>query len=452
MSTPAGEFDPAALLRLLEVARRLAVPCELREILGAVIDAGREVLHAERGTVFLYDAPPRELYSEVAHGAQQIRLSIDSGIAGACARTRAIVNVPDAHADPRFNPEIDRQTGFRTRCILSIPLIGLDDELVGVLQLLNPVKPCFDAADEDLAKVLASQAAVAIQRARLIQERVIKLKLERDLELARQIQMGVLPQHLPVCPGYDLAAFSQPAEQTGGDIYDVVAVGVDAGKPPEGPRARGQRPSAAGQGAAAPAAKPETRNSKLLLLLADATGHGIGPALSVVQVRAMLRVGLRLAASLDELATHINRQLTEDLAATRFVTAFLGVLDPQTHEVRYHAAGQGPLLRYDAAGECCEWRDASTVPMGILPDAIEGQPPPLRMGTGDVLVLLTDGFYEYQNPAEQMFGKARVAQVVAEHREEGAQAILDALRAAVATFAAGAPQADDLTGVVVKRL
>lgn len=412
------------VLRILEVARQLAGPFELATLLTQLIDAGREVLGADRGSVFLYDPTTRELYSTVATGAKEIRFTIDKGIAGEAARTRQTICVADCYADPRFNPEVDRRTGYRTQCLIAVPLIGLDDELVGVLQLINPAKGRFDPFDEKIAQALASQAAVAIQRVRLIEERMVKMKLERDLALARQIQMNVLPDTLPVCPGYDLAGFSQPAEETGGDIYDVIVV------PPSHP------------GASDPA---------LLLLLADATGHGIGPALSVTQVRAMLRMGLRLAAGLDDLLVQINAQVADDLESSRFVTAFFGRLDPHLHRVDYHAAGQGPLLHFHAADSSCQWHGASTLPLGILPDIPLEISKPIELAPGDLLVLLTDGFYEYQDAAGRQMGKERIGEVVQRLHSLSAREILDALRREVLAFAAGAPQLDDLTAIILKR-
>ena len=225
MSAPediSDQLETAAVLRLLELSRHLAAPDNLQTLLQRVIDTAREVLHADRATVFLYDDKTRELFTYVAHGVKGLRFSIDKGIAGECARTRAIVNVPDCYADPRFNPQFDRDTGYRTRCLIAVPLMGLEDELVGVLQLLNSNKECFDVGDERMSEALAGQAAVAIQRARLMEDRLEKLKLQRDLALARQIQMNVLPRELPKVEGYDLAGFSQPAEETGGDIYDIL--------------------------------------------------------------------------------------------------------------------------------------------------------------------------------------------------------------------------------------
>ena len=407
---------------MLEVARQLSQPFDLQDLLSQIIDAGREILHADRGSVFLYDSKRKELYTVVAHGVKEIRFSIEKGIAGECARTRKVVNVPDCYADPRFNQEIDRKTGYRTRCLITVPLVGIDDELVGVMQLLNNESGRFDLQDESMAELIASQAASAIQRVKLQEDRIERLKLERELDVARRIQMGVLPKTLPTCPGYELASFSEPGEQTGGDIFDVVPLPESYGIP-----------------------------GGLLMLLADATGHGVGPALSVTQVRAMLRIGVRLSATLEELFQHINAQLADDLSSDRFVTAFLGVIDPVKHQVIYVSGGQAPLLHYHAADNRCEWLDATTLPMGVMAEPPMDEVSPMAMKPGDMLVLLTDGIYEYQNPANVQFGSKRVGESVARNSREAPQHVMNQLLADLHVFAAGAPQADDITGLILKR-
>jgi serine phosphatase RsbU (regulator of sigma subunit) len=255
-----------------------------------------------------------------------------------------------------------------------------------------------------------------------------RVKIERDLALARKIQMDVLPRELPPCPGYDMAAYSQPAEQTGGDIYDLVAMALD--EPP--PRAD-QPPS-------------------LVLLLADATGHGIGPALSVTQVRSMLRIGVRLRAGLEDVFAQINRQLCQDLGAERFVTAFLGLLDPSAHSIHYHSAGQGPLLHFHAQAHRFEWLDSSMPPLGIVEDATSDGVRRMQVEPGDLIVLLTDGFYEYRNAAGDQFGDERVAQIILSHHHRPARELLQELLEATRAFAGGAPQMDDMTAVIIRRL
>lgn len=419
--------DNDLMQKVLETARHLAGPYELNEMLGQIIDAGRSVLSADRGTVFLFDEDARELYLEIGTGLEELRFSIDKGIAGECARTRKIINVKDCYQDHRFNQEVDRQTGYKTNTLLAVPLVGLEDKLVGVLQMLNASKGHFEKKDEQLADAFGSHAAVAIQRAVLLEERVTKLKMERDLQLAREIQMRVLPSCVPEVDGYDLASFSQPADETGGDMYDLIPVGDEDGQSGN-----------LGQG--------------LIILLADATGHGIGPALSVTQVRAMLRVGTRLKAGIDDLVGHINNQVTDDLASERFVTAFIGVLDQNKNQIIYHSAGQGPLLLVKGANGQCTFMGASTLPLGIMTNPPMDDVEPLCLEVGDLFILLTDGFYEYANDEGVQFGNEGVGKVISEHRHESAQEILDALLDALWTFADGASQDDDLTAIIIKRV
>ena len=271
-----------------------------------------------------------------------------------------------------------------------------------------------------LARALNEMARGLKERQRLREE---KVKRDHDLDVARRIQRGVLPSELPAVRGYDLASHALPAEQTGGDIFDVVALEDD----------------------------PTPAGPAIAVLLADATGHGIGPALSVTQVRAMLRMGVRLRGSLRHVLHQMNRQLCDDLDPGRFVTALLGRLDPHAHRFDYDAAGQAPMLHYHAADRRVEWRDASQLPLGVADEPIEEMVETMHLEVGDVVALLTDGFYEYMGPERSMFDKGRVAGLVAAHHCRPAPEILDAILTAVRTFARGEPQLDDMTAVVIKR-
>jgi phosphoserine phosphatase len=408
----------------LEVARRLAAPCPLCDLLSAVVDAGRDVLQADRGSVFLYDHKPHELYMITGTGLEALRFCADHGLAGQCASSRDVLNIPNCYADTRFNQEIDRKTGYRTNCMITVPLVGLEDKLVGVMQMLNAQRGHFDDEDEQIALALAGQAAVAIQRAQLLTEQQVKIRMEQDLNLARDIQLGVLPTELPAITGYDIATFSQPADQTGGDIFDVVRVGED-----------------------------EVPTDPVLIMLADATGHGIGPALSVTQMRAMFRMGLRLGADLCTLRQQIDHQLEEDLGSSRFITAFFGSLDPQKHTITYEAPGQAPLLCYHAADDRFETRDASGLPLGIMASIPHDVVEPFALEPGDIFILLTDGFFECHNTgAKEMFGEEGVMNIVRSHRDKTAGQIIEALVAALYEYAPNEPQADDWTAIIIKRL
>ncbi len=409
--------DPEALARFLQVTRRLAAPFELPAVLAEIIEAGRALLRADRGTVFLYERETDELVSAVATGVGTLRFPADRGIVGESARTRSVVNVPDCHADPRFNPEGDRRTGYRTRCLLTVPLIGYDESLVGVLQLLNREDGVFDEEDERTATALAAQCAVALQRVEMTRQLVIKERLDRELGLAREIQMGLLPRAVPDLPGYEVAGSSVPAGQTGGDTFDLVPMSGD----------------------------------RLLLLLADATGHGIGPALSVTQVRAMLRIAVRLGADIDDAFRQINDQLAQDLAPGRGVTAFLGLLDARSHEVRYHSGGQAPILHFHAARGEFEWLGPTAMVLGFFEQRKPPVPRTLRLEPGDVLGLITDGVYEAENPSGEALGKDGVEAFLRASLNLPLREVVETLASFALRFASPAPQADDVTVLLLRR-
>lgn len=423
---------------VLQVMERLAAESDLMKVLSEIINALRDTLHAERASVFQYDPKAQELYLTQAHGVAGFRFPITKGLAGEAARTKQIINVPDAWEDPRFNNEFDKKSGFRTRAMLTIPLISFDGNLEGVAQVLNrdpALGQYFDAADELVARAIASQAGIALRRARLIEAERRKNKIEGDLAIARTIQIASLPKELPVVDGYDIAAQTEPAEETGGDAYDLIDLSTIASQPTD--------PADGEPGA------PLRRG--LVLLMADATGHGIGPAISVTQAKSMIRMGARVGASIQRITDHLNAQLCADLPAGRFITAFVGLLDPTTHTITYSAPGQAPLLLVRADGEV-EERSANGMPLGIDPEIRPDPVEPFTLGVGDVFLLLSDGYIECMDPTNAQFGLERTLDVVRAHMQGSSAELLAAINAAAKAFAKGRPFGDDQTAVIIKRV
>jgi phosphoserine phosphatase len=417
MAEQQTELRAESLHRILEVTRKLAAPFDLDTMLREVVDAARKILHADRGTVFLYDEINDELVIRVGTGIDPIRIPADKGIVGESAQTRKLINVPDCYADERFNRDIDKQTGYRSRCMLTIPLIGYEDSLVGVLQILNKHEGIFDDQDEFVASALAAQAAVVLHRVKITETMIASEKLDREITVARDVQMGTLPKKMPSVHGYDVSGAFAPTDQTGGDLYDFVQVTDD----------------------------------ELFLLMGDATGHGIGPALSATQVRAMLRVALRLGASLDEAFVHINDQLVEDLPDDRFVTAFFGLLNAKTHKVIFHSGGQGPIMHYRAASESYDWHPASTFPLGAMNQTNLAAALELDMAPGDILGLISDGIYEYEDERGEHFGQAGIAAILADNMKCTMQELVEHIMRAATAHGGTVPQADDITIVLVRR-
>ncbi len=401
---------------ILAVASKLAAPFDLQSMLTEVVDAAKQVLHAERGTVWLYDAGADELVLEVATGIAPVRVPAGTGIAGSCARRREIINVPDCYADARFNPEVDKRSGYRTRCMLTLPLVDHLGVLVGVMQVLNKAGGVFDADDEALATALAGQCAVALQRVRMTEALIEGEKLRQEMEMARVVQMSTLPSIMPAVPGYDIYGTFRPASVTGGDTFDLSQIA---------------------QG--------------LLIVLGDATGHGIAPALSVTQMQAMLRTAFRLGADLQTAFTQVNDQLAETLPDDRFITAFIGLLDAATHRLNFHSGGQGPILHYQAATDTFARYRPTSFPLAAMPLQTLRNATCLEFAPGDVLVLLSDGIYEYHDPAQEQFGEPRVEALIREHHGKPMAEISALLLRTVHDFARGAPQEDDMTIVLVKR-
>lgn len=409
--------EAIALRRVLEVTRKLAAPFDLDTMLTEVVDASRNILDADRGTVFLYDEESNELIVRVATELGQIRIPADKGIVGESAQSRKLINVPDCYADKRFNRAIDKQTGYRSRCMLTIPLIGYEDSLIGVLQILNKRDGVFDDQDEFIAVALAAQAAVVLHRAKITEQMIESERLDREISVARDVQIGTLPKEMPKIDGYQFAGAFEPTDQTGGDLYDFIPLDDD----------------------------------RLFMLMGDATGHGIGPALSATQVRAMLRVSLRLNASLDDAFTQINDQLCDDLPDDRFVTGFFGLLDARTHTVRFHSGGQGPILHYHSLSDEYDWHPATTFPLGYMPQVNLADALEIQLAPGDVLGLISDGIYEYENEAGVQFGQTGVAAVIESMPDGSAEDLVTGILNAVRKHAGSVPQADDITIVLARR-
>lgn len=422
MSVPLQQQNPNAithesLIRILEIMYRLAAPDALPRLLHEIVDVGKLAIVAEAGVLWLRDTQSGDLVRVVPATAEPARLLPGEGIAGDCAATLRITNIPDCRGDERFKASPVHTKHFETRSLLNVPILGRDNVVLGVMQWLGANPGQFDRHDEWIAPALAAQAAIAIQHSRMTDELLANAILQQEVAVARQIQMSTLPEIMPTVPGYDLHGEFLPTDHTGGDLFDLVML-----------------------------------NGKLFMLLGDATGHGFGPALSATQMQAMLRVAFRLGADLGRAYMHVNNQLNEDLPDDRFVTAFMGFLDPVSHEVEFHSGGQGPILHYRAARGECVWHKPTNFPVGIM--ELDGAPAAerLRLQPGDVLALISDGIYEFPARDGSQFGEVNVATVMRQGHELPMCDLSRRLVEAAFAFGSGTPQADDITLVLIKRL
>src|SRR3990170_1726489 len=181
----------ARLSFLVEASKILNSTLDLPELLGLILKMAQENTGADRGSLFLVDHERQEIWSLLAHGLEQkeIRLPMGKGIAGAVAATGDIVNLADAYTDPRFDRDFDQRFGYRTKALLCLPITDRDDKTVGVLQLLNKRDGNFDAEDVDFLQSLSVHSAIALENARLHRESLERQRMEREMALARSIQL-----------------------------------------------------------------------------------------------------------------------------------------------------------------------------------------------------------------------------------------------------------------------
>jgi phosphoserine phosphatase len=411
-----NEISRESLVSILEIMHRLAAPEAMPELLREVVEVGKVAIVAETGVLWLLDKGTQQLVMVVPSKSNPPRIKLGESWAGKCAIDHEISNIHECREDDLFLKYPLHISEGETRSLLNVPILGQDDSLLGVMQWLGAAVGQFDEHDEWVGPALAAQAAVAIQHSYMTDELLANAVLSQEVAVARDIQMSTLPDTMPEVPGYDLHGHFEPTDHTGGDLYDLVVL-----------------------------------NDHLFMLLGDATGHGFGPALSATQMQAMLRVSFRLGADLDHAYMHVNNQLSEDLPDDRFITAFMGFLDPATHVVNYHSGGQGPILHFRADGEQCDWYKPTSFPVGIMEIDDKQESANLKLEPGDILALISDGVYEYNNTAAEEFGEDRVAQVFRTYHRLPMVELGNKLIEVVKEFGGAAPQEDDITLVLVRR-
>ena len=401
---------------VLDVSRRLAVASELGPLLQRIAEVCCGLLGCERASIFLYDGKTHELWSKVALESPEIRIPADTGIIGSAFKSNALVNVPLPYQDPRFNPGPDRQTGFVTRSLLACPLSDIDGKPLGVIEAINKRGDPFSENDFAMIALLAEQAGVAIQRHRLQQEALQTVTLRHEMKLARRAQEALIPKKPPGVTGLDTFGWSLPASTTGGDCFDLW-------KTPDG---------------------------RLGILLADASGHGLAPALIVSQARTLIRGIGDLETDPDRLLARTNARLCEDLESYQFVTAFLAFISPDG-TMNWSSAGQSPVIVRRTAQSPLTVLEPPAPPLGVTTPWIDKSPPPAQIDPTGSLILVSDGIFESFNAGEEMFGIERMLELLDAHRHSRPAEISAALREAARQWRGDQEPADDQTIVIVQR-
>ena len=325
----------------------------------------------------------------------------------------------------RLNPVFCRLSGMTAAVsyLAAATYLGWRPSLSGGTSLLSPQRAVFGYATALIiagfaagmvAREIRKQVDAALREAEM--RRQVD-RLEHDLAVARSIQQSLLPCAMPEIEGYEIAGWNQPADQTGGDYYDWQLLA----------------------------------DGKVLVALADVTGHGIGPALLASVCRAYARANFRVGTGLLEAMEQLNAALSEDIGEGRFVTFVAAVCTPGNSRVELLSAGHGPLFLYVLKEDRFEEMGSQGLPLGIVASMISEPPQVLELNRGDLLVLATDGFFEWANSQGELFGPKRLQEVIRASKERQPREIISDLYQATIAFSGGTKQQDDLTAVIIKR-
>jgi len=278
----------------------------------------------------------------------------------------------------------------------------------------------FAVSDRRTLGLFANQAAIALENARLHLQALEKERLEREMQLAADIQRRILPRGAPQVPGYELVGWNRPARQIGGDYYDLF----------------------------------QRQDGHLAMVLGDVSGKGMPAALMVSTLHSALHLLADQVGIGPSLLEMLNRHVFESSAANKFITLMLAELEPSSGRLTYLNAGHNPAMllrhRLQAASDL-EELGASGLPIGVLAGS-RFMSREVTLEPGDLLCIYSDGITEAESAADEEFGTARLLALLREHSERPLAEVLEAVQSATGAFSAGLPQGDDQTLVLLRRL
>ena len=393
---------------------------DLDEVLNRVIDEVIEILHAERGFVMLFGPDGSQTFS-VARGLDrktidQPQFQVSQSIVRKVAGDGQPILTSDAQSDSRFNMRQSIML-LGLRSILCVPL-KVKDQVKGVVYADNRFEAgIFTQADLDLLTAIASIAAIAVENARLYQMAVEKGRMQRELQLAREMQTTFLPQEVPQAHGWEFAARWEPAREVAGDYYDFIPVGPDS----------------------------------LGLVIADVTDKGAPAALFMVFSNSIVRASVHPSISPADSIANANRLICSKSPNAMFVSLVYVLIDTKTGQATYVNAGHNPPLYYHAGEDRLERLSRTGMVLGIEPETGFTQRS-LDLQPGDLILLYTDGLTDAINAQEQEFGMDLLEVIVWENRHLSAEEIINRLEEALIKHSGDITPFDDVTLLLVKRL
>ena len=417
-ATAAATAKTSDLLALIsKVGITLLSSANLSETLEQIASLVFEAVPADRCLIMMRDEGSEELRVAVARLRDRVgevgEIRVSRNVRDEVVIRGKSVLTSDAQHDPRFASGTVVLQGVRS--VLAVPL-GVADKVFGIIYADSPIAE--GRFTEDHLKVLttlASVAAIRVENATLIEVRLDRERLERELSLASEIQQRFQPTAPPIVPGYELQGISFPCYEIGGDYYDFI----------------------------------EREDGRLVIALGDVSGKGTAAALLMSSLHAAVHAQSASHDSLVATISAVNKYLAENIPANRFVTLFYAELDPASGALSFLNAGHNPPLIVHAAGTV-EQLASGGLPLGIKPDA-EYREGRTQLQHGDVLCIYSDGVTEATSPTGEEFGPTRLYEVVSRNIDASAAGIRDRIESALTKFAQGTSAADDITLVIVKR-
>src|SRR5947207_72568 len=415
-ATPtAKQGDLLALIS--KVGITLLASATLNETLEQIVSLVFEAVPADRCLLMMRDEGSEELRVAVARLRDRVgevgEIRVSRNVMDEVVMRGKSVLTSDAQHDPRFASGTVVLQGVRS--VLAVPL-GVSDKVFGIIYADSPIAE--GRFTEDHLKVLttlASVAAIRVENARLVEARFQQERLERELQLAMEIQQRFQPTAPPIVPGYELQGISFPCYEIGGDYYDFI----------------------------------HREDGRLVIALGDVSGKGTAAALLMSSLHAAIHAQSGSHDSLVATISAVNRYLADNIPANRFITLFYAELDPESGGLSFLNAGHNPPLIIHAAGTV-EQLASGGLPLGIKRDA-EYREGRTQLQRGDVLCIYSDGVTEAVSPSGEEFGPTRLYEVVSRNIDASAAGIRDRIESALTKFAQGTRAGDDITLVIAKR-